>query len=167
MSMTEEIVEIEDPDPGPSVKVYADGRVVVHFPAYMKRAGDYETVLTADELEALVSGLSNQLAGFDEEAARRKAAHGDAVQRTWAAGNRTPELLQAPDATNTKITVKLTAYEPRGLGPAIHPVDAAVTWRGLNEAARRHPDVQEIQGLAVVRRDLLALMERPDLSKAP
>ncbi|MGH7860340.1 MAG: hypothetical protein ACREQY_23670, partial [Candidatus Binatia bacterium] len=36
-----QIAEIADPDRGPSVTVYGDGLVEVHFPRYMKRSGDY------------------------------------------------------------------------------------------------------------------------------
>ena len=54
-SFTEVLAEMDDPDPGPSVTVYGDGRVLVHYPHYMKRAGDWELRLSGEELDALIA----------------------------------------------------------------------------------------------------------------
>lgn len=50
---------IANPDPTPFVRVYTNGQVLVHYPAYMKRAGDYTLNLDDDELQALLVSFSN------------------------------------------------------------------------------------------------------------
>ena len=55
-------------DDRPSLTVYGDGRVLVHFPVYMKRAGDYEMQLDETELVSLLQSLSaNGVIDFDEK----------------------------------------------------------------------------------------------------
>lgn len=51
---------IQSPDPTPFVRVYPDGRVRVHYPAYMKRAGDYVLQLTDDELHELLNSFADE-----------------------------------------------------------------------------------------------------------
>ncbi len=50
---------LADADPGPSITVFGDGRVLIHTPRYMKGAGDREVVLSRRELDALVRDLAN------------------------------------------------------------------------------------------------------------
>ena len=57
VSYLEELGLLVDEDPGPSLKVYGDGRVEVHYPAYMKRAGDYRLRLSDSEMGALLRSL--------------------------------------------------------------------------------------------------------------
>ena len=51
---------IANPDPTPFVRVYGNGRVVVHYPDYMKKAGDYELELSEEEIESLLQSFSDQ-----------------------------------------------------------------------------------------------------------
>ena len=58
---------LAQPDPVPLLRVYGDGRVHVHFPAYMKRAGDYELLLNQVELDELLRQLDdNGIMSFDK-----------------------------------------------------------------------------------------------------
>lgn len=47
-------------DPTPLLRVYGSGRVRVHFPVYMKKAGDYEMQLSHAELNALLRMLADK-----------------------------------------------------------------------------------------------------------
>ena len=51
---------IANPDPTPFVRVYSGGRVLVHYPAYMKKAGDYSLQLGEEELQALLASFANE-----------------------------------------------------------------------------------------------------------
>jgi hypothetical protein len=51
---------IANPDPTSLVRVYAGGRVLVHYPAYMKNAGDYSLQLGEEELQVLLESFSNE-----------------------------------------------------------------------------------------------------------
>lgn len=52
---------IANPDPTPFVRVYPGGRVLVHYPAYTKRAGEYSLQLNERELQALLASFSNEV----------------------------------------------------------------------------------------------------------
>lgn len=51
---------IANPDPTSFVRVYPGGRVLIHYPAYMKKAGDYELQLEPDQVEALLASFSSE-----------------------------------------------------------------------------------------------------------
>lgn len=51
---------IANPDPTPFVRVYSGGRVLVHYPRYTKKAGEYSGQLDERELQALLECFSNE-----------------------------------------------------------------------------------------------------------
>src|SRR5213593_3645995 len=64
--------EIASADGGPSVRIFGDGRVEAHYPAYMKGAGDHGARLSADELDALLGSLADTgVLDFDAAATAR------------------------------------------------------------------------------------------------
>ncbi|MGE4606517.1 MAG: hypothetical protein AAEJ52_07240, partial [Myxococcota bacterium] len=66
LRMQEEIGALEPPGSGPSVTVYASGRTVVQYPAYMKRAGVYELVLDPAEMRDMFESLlARRIVEFD------------------------------------------------------------------------------------------------------
>jgi hypothetical protein len=157
LRFAEVVSAIEDPDPGPSLRVYGDGRVQVHYPRYMLRAGDYTLQLAPAELNQLVRSLvSRGLAEFDASGVRRR-------KRNIEAGS--DVFFESFDAVTTEIELRLERYQPRdGTGPD-RRVHKQVAWPALRADAKRHPQIAEIQDLAAAQRELLSLMHRPDLVK--
>ena len=49
---------LANPDLTPRIQVFADGRVMVHYSPYMKRAGDYQLFLNPGELRQLLLAVS-------------------------------------------------------------------------------------------------------------
>lgn len=148
---------MEDADPGPWLRAYGDGRVEVHYPRYMLRAGDYTLQLTPVELNELVGSLvSRGLVEFDEGAVRRRMRDVEA---------RLDLFIETFDAVTTEIELRLESYQPLGsTGPDL-PVHKRVTWSALRADAKRHPQIAEIQDLSAAQQELLSLMQRPDLVK--
>lgn len=147
--------ELRDPAPGPSVRVYGDGRAVVHIPRYMKRAGDYEVRLSETEMNALISTLNvPELLQFDPAAVRDAKANSLRYNRGGAAGE--PLLVQDTDPALT--TIEMTVRPERAA-----VVSKKISWVGLESDARRFPDVPAIQKLAAAKQRLAALIERDDL----
>jgi hypothetical protein len=153
-----EVVDaIKDADPGPSLSVYGDGRVAVHFPTYMLRAGDYTLRLAPAEMNALVhSMVSRGIAEFEEPAVRRRKADIEAQADV---------LIETFDAVMTQIELRLERYRPPGNAGPGQPIHKRVAWSALRADAKRHPQITEIQDLAAAHRELWSLMERPDLVK--
>lgn len=162
LSFTEILGAIEDPDPGPSLRVYGNGRVVVHYPAYMQRAGDYTLQLRRDEMQGLLGSLlEKEVVEFDEAATRRSVREAAAAQRAGSG-----EFFAVFDASTTEIGLRLDRYTPPpGRGPERLGVEKRISWHGLRAHARRYPGVAAIQRLAEARREMVALMEREDLAK--
>ena len=160
--------EIGDADHGPILRLYGDGRMVAHYPAYMRRTGDYEQRLAPGELDRLLRSLADKgVLEFDAAAVRAatRASMTAARQRALRAG--TPvTVFEAADAATTVIEVNLDRY--RGAAPGAREVRGLakrVVWTGLRADAEHHPDVAAIQELAACEQELRALRERPGFTR--
>jgi hypothetical protein len=149
---------LRDPDPGPSLRIYGDGRVEVHRPAYMQPAGDFTLTLSPEDLNALVESLvSRRLVDFDADRVRGQTR---AAERTFRAAGR--PLHAVFDDVVTTIEFRLEVYRP-GSGPVQRDVHKKISWSTLRADARRYPQLEEIQDLAFAQRELMQLMQHPDL----
>ena len=67
----QDIDMLEQVDPTPLLRIYGDGRYVVHYPRIMKKAGDWQGRLQPAELEGLMRSLADsRLLEFDARAVR-------------------------------------------------------------------------------------------------
>lgn len=138
--------------PGPSLRVYGDGRFVVQRPTGMKRAGEFSARLTREELAGLLERLAGDgVLDFDAEAARR--ARADA-----AAGR----ISEASDPDSIFLVVR-AARVPAGAARSAAPAEKRITWRGLRGDVRAHPEILALQGLADACAELRALVDARDL----
>lgn len=152
----ERIGGIESDDPGPSVQVFANGRVLVHIPGLMKGAGDFETQLSSGQLHALVRRLVNgNLVEFDGRVAR---------EHRQRARERSSVLSVTTDGSTIEIALHLDRYTPRGPGALERRgVSKRISWYGLRHDAAHYPEVPEIHDLALSQQTLEALIKRSDL----
>lgn len=151
---------MRDPDPGPSVTLYGDGRVHVHYPRYMKRAGEWTLRLPRARMDTLLRGwiIDSGLAEFDAVSAR--TASRQAELEKAARG----ELYYVSDPDITSIELNLSGYRGKGeTGEVLRKVSRSYRWSGLQDQVRRHPGISGLAGLASVERDLLAILGRDDL----
>ncbi len=147
LRMTRHMGLVAGPDNGPRVVVWDDGVVDIHYPAFMKRAGDYRLELDGIELEAFVSDLvGSGLLEFDPTLVREELAH-----KAASSGGAGRVVSQEMDRGFTEIEYRLPAAADKGM------VQGAVRWTGLQSSARRHPDVKALQELARIERRLLDL----------
>ena len=73
---------LAEPDPEPLLRIYGNGRVHVHYPAYMTRAGNYELQLSQPELRTLLRALATDgIIDFDPAATRYQRQQLVAQQR--------------------------------------------------------------------------------------
>lgn len=143
--------EIANADRKPRLVVYGDGRAVAHYPHYMKHAGDFETRLSAAEMNTLVRGLVKKgLVEFDRGAVHR------AVRNAAARG---VERVST-DPAITVIELHLSRYRPPGAVADDLDIRKRIEWRGLRAAVRDHPSVHALQDLAAAQRDLDDLAAR-------
>jgi hypothetical protein len=155
--------EVGEADAGSSLRVYGDGRVVVHHPRYMRRAGDFTLQLSRAEMRLLLASLVGRgVVEFDEAATRREKREVDASLRAQRS-----ELFAVADPSVTTVEIRLRRYAPGGAGGEARDVERRIRWRGLRSDARRYPAIRAIQDLAAVQRELRALMDREDLVRIP
>jgi len=155
VSYAETLGEIGLADAGPSVRLYGDGRLEVHYPRYMKRAGEWTAQLAPAEVDGLVAALADDgVLDFDVAAVRRAQRDAAAARRQAAALGGQPVTFEVTsDADTATIEVHLNSAHKK------------VAWHGLRADARTYPEIADIQRLAAAERRLRALMERGDLRR--
>lgn len=154
---------IAEQDPEPLLRIYGDGRVLVHYPSTMKKAGDYELVLTQGELRQLLLLLADRnIPGLDVAALRRERREAEARQRAQQG-----LLFAISDDTVTHLEIHLERYQPPGGAPAVSNLDRSIEWRNLHSDAERFPGIRGIQDLAAAESEIRELLERPDLVRVP
>jgi hypothetical protein len=154
---------LAEQDPEPLLRIYGDGRVLVHYPVYMKKAGDYELRLSQPELRTLLRDLSRDgVFDFDIAATRSQRQQVEA-QRRAATGR----LFHVSDSTDTVIRVRLDEYQ-RGPGtPRVLKLERRFEWADLPQDARRFPQLAEITNANQAAKRLETLLHRGDLVRIP
>lgn len=153
VSYREILGEIGDGDRGPSLQVFGDGRIQVHYPRYMKRAGDYTAQLGAAELDRLLASLAEKgVTSFDETNARRARREAAAARRGTG---------PVAEATGSVVLDASTSVIELDVGGGRR----SVSWSGLQEDARSYPEIAPIANLARAEAELRQLMKRSDLRR--
>ncbi|MEO6027088.1 MAG: hypothetical protein ABIR79_09515 [Candidatus Binatia bacterium] len=160
--------EIGGADRGPTLTIFGDGRMVAHYPRYMKRAGDYELRLAPSELDALLRSLAAKgVLDFDATATRAATRASMMAARQRALATNTPiQLFEAVDASTTVIEVAVERYV--AATPGAREVRNATTraaWTGLRADVDQHPDVPALRDLAAAEQELRALRERAGFTR--
>ncbi len=160
--------ELGGTDPIPLIRIYGNGSVRVHFPSYLKRAGDYELQLSQAEMETLLASLLEQgLMGFDPLAATSQKE--ELAQQATAAAQQAgtqASVRKVMDGDTTVIEIHLESYTAPD-GTTTTDLTKKISWHGLQWDAQQHPGIESLQKLAAAGRELLALCEREDLVKVP
>lgn len=168
VTFREVLGEIGGVDRGPTLTLYGDGRMVAHYPRYMKRAGDYERRLGPGEVDALVGSLAAKgVLDFDAPAVRGAARASLTASRERArAANAPIELFEVSDAATTVIEVNVDRYRAGTPGAReVRGLAKRVAWTALRTDAQRHPDVPALRDLAAAEQELRALREHPAFTR--
>ena len=116
-----------------SLSIYGNGRVLVHYPVYMKIAGDYEMQLSSAELEDLLKSLSrNGIMDFDESKVKEKV---DAVEKSLQAKGL---FYDVSDAVVTNIDISLDKYQKNTASPILNNFRKHFRWKNIEHDVKRH-----------------------------
>ena len=164
ISFREIFPEFADQDPTPLIRIYGDGRVVVFHPAYMKQAGQYEMMMSRNELEDLLLELTPVLMDFNAGEVKRQKKAADVL--LWESATDPEELTRFydSDAEISVFQLNIDAYRPDGLqGQAIYTPVLERSWRGLQFDARDYLGLEPIQALMRAENTLRAITKRVEL----
>jgi hypothetical protein len=126
-------------DDKPTLQVFADGRVVAHYPVYMKKAGDYEMQLDEAELEALIQSLSsNGLMVFDAKKVK------DKIKQYKKAEKAKGQFHAISDAVESVIEIKLDEYQENNKAKKIEKFHKQFRWKNIEHDAARYKHDSEI-----------------------
>lgn len=145
-----------NPDRTPRIQVFGDGWVWVHYPLYMKKAGDYGIQLNPGELRQLLLALSG-IFDFDRQAVgqAKKAIKAAREQQTGIMHYRSEDTLE-------EIALQLDGFQANP-GAAARSIDLQLSWKNIASDARNYPELAELQKLNGARNSIRALLERDDL----
>ena len=146
------------------VRIYGDGRVLVHFPVYMTRAGDYTLQLSPEERDALLQiAVGGGLVEFDGSRVRNEVTSARQSIQDAALQSAGPVTLSSrSDPALRIIDLRLASYTDAG-GTPQRNVEIQIMWAGAQADAQDLPGVSALQSLAAFERSLLALIDRPEL----
>ncbi|MFK8028995.1 MAG: hypothetical protein AB8G18_02040 [Gammaproteobacteria bacterium] len=144
---------VADVDDHQELSVFADGRVIVHTPVYMKKAGTFEYRLSTKEMQSLVAQLdANGLMSTDWEAAR--------LERDTRAAQRnasTSDRFHVSDLTATHINMNFEQFGKSGSKGK--KLSANIVWNDIPVDAERFRNLAAVQQLAKVEKVLLQLTD--------
>ena len=136
---------ILDADQTPLLRVYGDGLVRIHFPVYMKRAGDYTLQLTQSELQSLLAQfVEGGLIDFSPAATRAQMRGLAAARRAQAPPGQPRPLTMRSDPTTVTIEVRLSRYVPP-VGATRTDVATRIVWTGAQGDSIEFPTLEALQ----------------------
>ncbi len=149
--------------PEPMLRVYGNGRVRVHFPAHMKRAGDYEMFLNPQQMSELLRELADfGMMEFDSFAARHERDQLEDSRR-----EATGEVFHISDDTITQIRIRLGRFQRSNNAPLVRNLNRHIRLTNPRVHARRFPQSVRLQNAAAAVARLDALCHHPALRKLP
>ena len=150
---------IQDPDPTPFVTVFPNGRVVIHYPAYMKKAGDYELNLEDEELQQLLGSFADQ-SMLDLELNDLNMLAAEAVAEEG------PEELPNTHGVSTVVQIRAESFTPDGEEEAtLEDVSTGLMVQDLASRAEVAPGARLLQDFASGVQKLEDLADRDDLRR--
>ncbi len=147
---------LEEADNSVDIKIFSDGTVQVHYPLFMRRAGDYRYQLNSDELDNILQSL-RQL-GVDEfnAAATRQALAQQQALALEAAqtGGGSMRIVTDPETTRVRIATSLIA--------SVDVSEHAFSFSGVRHQAEIYPQITALGELASALNilDILATDQR-------
>ena len=141
-------------DDKPTLQIFADGRVVAHYPVYMKKAGDYEMQLDDAELSNLISDLSNLgLMDFDNKKVNEKVSAHKRKLRDKG------EFYEVSDSVATIVDIRLDEYQKNSKAKKIKNFKKQFKWKNLSHDASRYKHEVEIVRANAAVKKLTSLMK--------
>jgi len=143
-----------------SISIYGDGHVLVHYPVYMKKAGDYEMKLDETELvELMQSFSSNGVLDFDEAQVKKNIY---SYKKNLHANGKFHEVS---DGVVTSITIRLDEYQKNKSTKVINNYFKDFRLANIEHAAKQFYQNTDVVNANKSVLDVKSLMEDARLVK--
>ncbi len=153
---------ILDADPVPLLRIFGDGRVLVHYPLYMKRAGDYEMRLSDTQLQQLLNSLEQKgILSFSRD--KILELKKQSISNKLLANNKI--LTTRSDDVRSKFKVNLSSYLSTASGLLQTGFLKSITWKNLKSDALSHPEIAALTDAAAAEQELGQYLSHRDLVK--
>ncbi len=157
--------ELAGQDTVPRVRIYGDGRVLVHYPKYMKKAGDYSLMLVDTEMKKIIKHISDY--GFVtikyKDIKKLKKAKDEKSRQT---SGKSASLYIAMDQDTIQFYYNLKKNNTSKIaGKADESIINQIYYPGLKQDRTKYPDIKEIQGLGLLHDWFQDLLIQPGLKK--
>lgn len=158
--------EFKDQDRTPLLRVYGDGRVLVHYPAYWKQAGEYEMYLSRAALSSLLLDVAAPVFGYNHVALKRQKKNTNLKRATQASTLSEVKVFYQSDAPVSVFTFNIKSYKPAGSPKQLaNTAVAKIHWQGLVADAENYPKISMIQDFLRIENQLRALSQSTQLRK--
>ncbi len=148
---------LEEQDETPLVRIYGSGRIHVHYPIYMRRAGDYELWLSSMELEELMAEAQLLLEFNNADVVVEVE---ELKQQNFLQSG---QLIHISDSSYSELNIHLQYYAADDFVNALSK-NKKIKWPDLQQSARRFSEVESLQSLAKLERHLLDLINNSKLA---
>ena len=148
-------------DKTPLLRIFGNGRVVVHYPVTMKLAGDYEMKLSDAQLQKLLASLEqNSLMTFNASKLSAKVK----AEKTRLAATSNSLSLRSDD-TSTIININLEKYIPGSTSIAKNGFKQSISWANVSLQAKKYSAIPELAGIAQAETLLRSYLKHQNLVK--
>lgn len=159
-----------------TVKVYGNGMVKVHYPVFMKRAGDYQMMLNESQLNELLQTLAKKnIPELDLEEVKSEKINQERQSRL----SDNSDLFAVFDASITTLEINFDRYTKAnqtqsensitenlsGFALEIVDLQKTIKWEGLRIDSNRFPNIKALQDLSAVQSIITDIAESDQLIK--
>jgi len=135
-------------DPTPMLRIYGSGRAVIYYSAFSPLAGKYQVMLSRNELDALMSAITQA----DLHRASTSVLRNSANAAEQSRRNKSGELYYSSDATISLLRTNVNGSS----------IDSTLLFENLQETDGRLEGIPQIKSFAGLERRLMNLVRRPD-----
>lgn len=162
ISYSELWAELANPDPTPLVRVFVDGRVLIHHPHYSPMAGEYQVYLTKSEQSDLIDKLTHQeIPELNVQNLQRQIAEEEKSRANLARSvDRSPDFYMVSDDSTSIFEIN-TSEEGALRGSNAPP--KTIVWRGLATDAARYPSIEALSALRDAELAIKSLLTHENL----
>lgn len=160
--------ELIEQDQTPRIRIYGDGKALIHYSKVYKKAGSYRLKLTNSEMQEIMQLVSdNGILNFDKQTVLRSKQEADinvSAKKKASSQPQVTSITMDQDITQIYYNVQESS-SANGTTLGKTSKSKKINYLGLRGDTQKYPNISAIQGLSQVDSWFKGLTNRPDLQK--